>query len=293
MSRDVVQRLANILQRGINCWDTVLVQAKHKHPQPRYVDIKYIQTLGGIKTPQTHTHTNTQEGGKHCTQIHKWSLTVSLEDLKRRLDKAAGFNSVLIKRYRRGNRWEKLWLGGGGGRKVGGNTVEWKTSYESRGWWAPPALSTELESRWGSACNPVSSEMLPQLSLHCLLPLHPVTMEFTGWSEPGGAVWTVGAWVALRRINISVVRFNTLQLTSKENLCADLESHTYGWRCKVFWEVQMKAGYMKAICLYIQRELWFTVPTLCMCIYTHICALLHYTVVKHWTNMFQPFLGTC
>ena len=118
MSRDVVQRLANILQRDVNCWDTLLVQAKHKHPLPRYADIKFIQTLGGIKTHRQ-THTHTQEGGKHRTQIHKWSLTVSLEDLKRRRDAAAGFNSILIKRYRRGNRWGKTLTRGRRGGKVG------------------------------------------------------------------------------------------------------------------------------------------------------------------------------
>lgn len=179
------------------------------------------------------THRHEQEAGKHLhtnTQMIPDGISWGPEAL----DAAAGFNSVLIKWYRRGNRWENLWLEGGGAERGGGLQSK-NTSYKSKGWRAPPVPSTEPETRWGSAFIPVSSEMLPQLSLHQLLPLHPVTAEFTVWSERGGAVWTAGTWVPLWRIHISVLRFNIMWLASKENPCADLGRHTYAWRCKVFW----------------------------------------------------------
>ena len=278
MSRDVVQRLANILQRDVNCWDTLLVQAKHKHPQPGYADIKFIQTLGGMKT---HRHTHTQEGGKHHTQIHKRSLTVSLEDLQRRRDAAAGFNSVLIKRYRRGNRWEKLWLGGGGAERWGHCRVKDKL-------WKRGAMSPAGTKHW--AGKQVKFVHLSQFALKrcpscrsvgsCPRTRKPRSSQ----GDQGRAELCErrGPWMAPRRIHITVARFNTLRLTSKENPCADLGKHTYGWRCKVFWEVEMKVGYMESIYLYIKKEPCFIVPV--------TSTLMH---VHHYTEMHQTLDWCC
>lgn len=117
--------------------------------------------------------------------------------------------------------------------------------------WRGEHSSTEQEARWGSASIPVSSEMLPQLLIHQLLPLYRITVKFTGGSEPCRAPWSLGP---RRLCNAYLFPYKYLIHSGWLQKEIYVLTHTYAWRCQVLHVVVIKAGSMKVIYLYVKQE---------------------------------------